>query len=68
MKQHFLLEKAKRYCDPIVLQTPSDYVYDDRSGYWKHKENGTVYINADNGPRVNSKKCDRETGEDQKGE
>lgn len=68
MKQHFLLEKAKRYSDPISIQTPTDYVYDDGKGYWKHKDTGVVYVNTDNGPGVNSKKWDRETGEDKKGE
>lgn len=68
MTQHFLLAHAKRYGDPVVARTPSNYVFDDRKGYWKHRSTGDIYVNSDDGPRVNSKKWDRETGEDQKGE
>ena len=66
--QHFILENAHRYDDPAVPPTPSNADFDDRDGYWKERQTGNPLISNDGFQNQASKKCDRETGEDQKGE
>lgn len=68
MKEHILLEKAHRYSEPSVVPVPNDCVFLEQRGYWiKCSTNEVMMLSSD--PRLpQSKKCDRETGEDQKGE
>lgn len=68
MKGHILLESARRYPEPEGSLTPSGYAFQEACGYWvKNGSNEIMMPSADSQPSY-SKKCDRETGEDQKGE
>lgn len=67
MKKHILSEKAYIYKltrNKIKMQ---NYLYDDIKGFWITKE-GIPCMEYDNFPKPTTKKCDIETGEDQKGE
>lgn len=65
---HFILEKAHRYDDPTTPPIPHNADYDNQSGFWRDRESGDVLISNDGFQNQSTKKCDRETGEDQKGE
>ena len=65
---HFILEKAHKYNDPTTPPVPQNAVYDDRDGFWKKQDSGDALISNDGFQSQATKKCDRETGEDQKGE
>ena len=65
---HFILEKAHRYDDPVTAPVPVGADYDDQSGYWVDRNSGDVMILNNGFQNQSTKKCDRETGEDQKGE
>ena len=65
--EHILLEKAFTYPEPIKISDPDNCYYDDRSGYWKDFT-GKAAINNSVFRVGETKKCDIETGEDQKGE
>lgn len=68
MKEHILLEKAHRYTEPSFVPAPNDCVFQEKRGYWTRNNTNEVLM-LSNDPRLpQSKKCDRETGEDQKGE
>lgn len=64
---HIILERAKRYDIQTSGLTPCGASYDKSRGYWIRDGAGDAYVAAEGAPSV-SKKCDRETGEDQKGE
>lgn len=68
MKEHLLLEKA--YIYPVEKTYPKmeGCEFDGKKGYWVISDSGVPLIlhNEIIGPRT--KKCDIETGEDQKGE
>lgn len=66
--QHLLLQKSKRYSDPQTISVSNDYVFDSKKGYWVDKCGDFPMMKGPNPPISTSKKCDRETGEDQKGE
>ncbi len=67
MNGHILLERARRYSEPTGVLTPIDCVFQETRGYWT--KNGTNRpMMLDDPKPVTSKKCDIETGEDQKGE
>lgn len=66
--KHIILEKAKRYAIPVVDNALSEYKYDKKLGYWINRVTGDLLMLSNNGIVPNSKKCDIETGEDQKGE
>lgn len=68
MKKHLLLEKAYIYPLERDEANLSDYLYDTEKGYWLNKETQGAFILEPSARRPQSKKCDRETGEDQKGE
>lgn len=68
MKKHILLEKAKRYEVPKDIKQPSNYMFDNQKGYWFNSVSNTKLMESDDKRREQSKKCDIETGEDQKGE
>lgn len=65
--EHILLKKAHRYTNPETSKVLGDYAYNSKKGYWISGL-GEALVNSKNPPIQNSKKCDRETGEDQKGE
>ncbi len=65
MARHLLLEYATRRPFRIAPDLPEGAIYDHNSGCWI--KNGEPLVNhRDNG--WGTKKCDQETGEDQKGE
>ena len=65
---HFILKNAHRYNDPAMPPVPNDAEYDDRAGFWRDRKSGNALISNDGFQNQSTKKCDRETGEDQKGE
>lgn len=68
MKEHILLEKAFRYTEPIDVSDPEGCIFDEEKGYWISKRTNEVMMLMEGRPIPQTKKCDRETGEDQKGE
>lgn len=68
MRQHILLENANRYTVPQTDAMPVGYSFDELGGYWKNDYTGKALMLSEDRRVPNSKKCDRETGEDQKGE
>lgn len=64
---HILLTNATRrpYCEAAEL--PEGSVYDDVSGLWR-LEGGKILVHDAAFRSQKTKKCDQETGEDQKGE
>jgi hypothetical protein len=64
VEQHVLLRKATRRPYAVRPEMPEDAVYDDVRGHWITPE-GPLARRV-GGPTT--KKCDQETGEDQKGE
>lgn len=68
MKQHILLEKSYRYPEPVETPMPENYIFAERSGYWRDNATGEIMMLSDDPRRPQTKKEDRETGEDQKGE
>ncbi len=68
MSQHVLLQNAHRY---DVLQgslVPEDCTYNHAGGYWMYNATGQPMMEGPNPKPPATKKADRETGEDQKGE
>ena len=66
---HFILDHSKRYDEPATESlTPPNGRYNSSNGYWEDIHNGKALIGSSAFDHVNSKKWDRETGEDQKGE
>lgn len=68
MKGHLLLEKAYVYPLPKALLEPDGCVYDSKKGYWVLNGTEQPFILSECSRPPRSKKCDVETGEDQKGE
>lgn len=68
MKKHILIEKAKSYEIPKDDLFPENCTYDQQSGYWRTNETNEVLMTTYRAPQSVSKKWDRETGEDKKGE
>lgn len=66
-RKHILLEKAYRYADPRRVEDPKDFVFNEKKGYWIGND-GTPMISSPYANCGETKKCDIETGEDQKGE
>lgn len=67
MSQHILIELAKRKPYSTSPEMPKDAVFDSAKGYWLSGSEPLVSPGSKYGALV-SKKCDQETGEDQKGE
>lgn len=68
MRDHILLEKAFRYEEPLEVPIPLDCIFNEARGYWVNCKTNEVMMLMTKRPIPQSKKCDRETGEDQKGE
>ena len=68
MKEHLLLAKAYIYPLPKSEPILDGCEFDDKKGYWINIQNDMPFIFDEKGRRPQSKKCDNETGEDQKGE
>lgn len=65
---HVLLEQAYRYGIPIYNGTPEGCSFNQSKGYWVSNSTGQALMESDNPKPSTTKKCDRESGEDQKGE
>lgn len=65
---HFILDKAHRYDEPVKDPIPENGIYDENSGYWRSNKTGDPLVTIEGFRDTNTKKADRETGEDQKGE
>ena len=68
MKQHILLDKAVCYPDPIEIAMPKNHTFIESSGYWIDNYTGEIIMLSTNPQHLQTKKYDRETGEDQKGQ
>ena len=68
MKEHILLEKAYRYTVPPAVLVPEDCIFQEKRGYWTKCSTNEIMMLSSDRPLLQTKKCDRETGEDQKSE
>lgn len=68
MKKHILLEKAFRYPEPTIDLAPANCTYERKKGYWINNYSKKPMMLSDNPRGPQTKKADRETGEDLKGE
>lgn len=64
---HIILEKAKKYLTNDKT-SQVDYYYSEKDGFWINKNSGEALVFEDGFSSLATKKCDIETGEDQKGE
>ncbi|WP_332399270.1 hypothetical protein [Vibrio metschnikovii] len=67
MQQHVLIKLATKKPFSEQPEMPEDAFYDNARGYWIKAGESLVSYNSGFGTMV-TKKCDVETGEDQKGE
>lgn len=67
-KDHILLKYATTYDIPNISLSPKGCHYDNAIGAWVVDKTGEIYIQTPGGPKSETKKCDIETGEDQKKE
>ncbi len=67
MSIHILLQHAKRKPYQAIPDMPKNTVFDKKKGYWIEAGSCLVSQTSAYG-RMTTKKCDQETGEDQKGE
>ena len=68
MKKHILLDKAFIYDNLPKKIEPKDCSYDRRCGLWRENNTGNIMMMGKHALKMQTKKCDVETGEDQKGE
>lgn len=67
MSSHILLSQATRRPYQEAPTLPEDCIYDSAKGFWT--VNGEPLVRSEQfAERPVTKKCDQETGEDQKGE
>ena len=66
--KHFILENAHKYNEPLTDPAPNGASFNDEAGYWTDNITGDAIVTNDGFRDMNTKKADRETGEDQKGE
>ena len=67
MQEHLLIKLAKRKPFHQSPEMPSGSSYNHMRGLWIKNENPLISHNSEFGVQA-TKKCDMETGEDQKGE
>lgn len=68
MKNHIIIEKAQKYNIPVQYPTPNGCTYKVKEGFWVENSSNIAMMKTDKPQKPTSKKCDIETGEDQKGE
>jgi len=68
MREHVLLDKAYEYENVPKELRPNNCYYDRADGLWRVKGTKSIMMVSDYAQKPQSKKCDIETGEDQKGE
>ncbi len=68
MKEHIILQKAKKYDISNQNLIPNGCSYKAKNGYWVENSSNVAMMKSDNPQKPVTKKCDIETGEDQKGE
>ena len=70
MDRHILLQNAFIYENTKKDEDlkPKNCIYDHKNGFWRVKDSHEVMMISDFAERPETKKCDIETGEDQKGE
>ncbi len=68
MKNHIIIEKAKKYDVSNQDMTPNGCSYKAHEGFWVNNSSNIAMMRDDRIQKPTSKKCDIETGEDQKGE
>ena len=68
MVQHILIDKAKSYPTPRPVLAENSSTYDIGRGYWQLNSTMEPMVTSDVAIRPATKKFDRETGEDMKGE
>mgnify|MGYP000864094681 CR=1 FL=1 len=68
MINHPLVKYAKRYPAPTTTPIPDSCRYEMNSGYWVMQGNDLPMMTSDSANMPATKKADRETGEDMKGE
>lgn len=66
--QHILLQNAFIYKKRKEIEIPIGFIYDKHFGAWKSMKDGELLVENKNYPGGGTKKCDIETGEDQKGQ
>jgi hypothetical protein len=66
--EHVLLKHATRRPYRDVPELPEGAIYEPALGFWTLKGEPLVRSVQAGSPRPATKKCDQETGEDQKGE
>jgi hypothetical protein len=65
-QSHVLLRNATRKPYREIPELPEGSTYDDQAGVWQFADGRTLVKDAAFPPKE-TKKCDQETGEDQKG-
>ena len=65
---HPLLERAHKYPYRNVDLAPPGCTYDDEIGAWRLRETGQLLVETPRWKGMTTKKMNKETGEDQKGE
>lgn len=68
MENHIIIEKAKKYNIVDRDLTPIGCTYNAQKGFWVDNSSNIAMMKSDSPRKPTSKKCDIETGEDQKGE
>lgn len=66
--EHPLLNRAQKYPRRDVNLAPAGCIYDDDIGAWRLISTGELWVETCERKGLETKKCDIETGEDQKGE
>jgi hypothetical protein len=66
MSDHLFLEKAYIFPLPKGPSLPKDCTFNHPKGYWIHNETSQALVTLKNHPKLVTKKCDIETGEDKK--
>lgn len=68
MKEHIIIKNAEKYSIPVQNLSPSGCTYNAKEGFWIDSSSNVAMMKSNNPQKPTSKKCDIETGEDQKGE
>ncbi len=68
MKDHIIIEKAKKYDITNQNLTPIGCTYNSKDGFWVDNTSNIAMMKSSKMQASATKKCDIETGEDQKGE